>query len=78
MKYRYHWLFKLLALVLAAVSGAAALIGCSGLILDDLGYYERSRRSQLFNNIFQKYYTIFLFNTSFSSSKATGRQPLLI
>ena len=51
MRYRYHWLFKLLALVLAAVSGAAALIGCSGLILDDLGYYERSRRSQLFNQV---------------------------
>ncbi|MBP3660858.1 MAG: HAMP domain-containing histidine kinase [Oscillospiraceae bacterium] len=51
MKYRYHWLFKLLALVLAAVSGAAALLGCSGLVLDDLGYYERSRRSQLFNQV---------------------------
>ena len=45
MKYRYHWIFKLLALALAAVSGAVLLLGCAGLILDDLGYYERSRRN---------------------------------
>ena len=47
MKYRYHWLFKLLALVLAAVSGAVLLLGCAGLILDDMGFYESRRRGQL-------------------------------
>ena len=47
MKYRYHWLFKLLALVLAAVSGGVLVLGCAGLILQDLGYYESRRRGQL-------------------------------
>ncbi len=51
MRYRYHWTFKLLALILAVISGAAIVLGCSGLILDDLGYYERRRQSQLYNNV---------------------------
>ena len=51
MRYRYHWLFKLLALVLAAVSGAVLLVSSMGLILGELGYYERSRRSQLFREV---------------------------
>ena len=51
MKYRYHWTFKLLALVLAAVSGAVLILGCAGLILEDLGYYERSRRSQQYQTV---------------------------
>ena len=51
MRYRYHWLFKLLALVLAAVSGAALILGCSGLLLDDMGYYENSRSGQSFNKV---------------------------
>ena len=46
MKYRYHWSFKLLALVLAVVSGAVLMLGCCGLILDDLGWYETRRRGQ--------------------------------
>ena len=53
MKYRYHWLFKLLALVLAAVAGASLILGCAGLILDDLGYYERSRWGQTDNEVWQ-------------------------
>ena len=51
MKYRYHWIFKLLALVLAAVSGAVLMLGFAGLVLDDLGYYERSRRSQQYRDV---------------------------
>ena len=50
MRYRYHWLFKLLALVLAAVSGAVLILGCAGLLLDDLGYYADRRQNQLYNN----------------------------
>ena len=46
MKYRYHWSFKLLALVLAVVSGAVLMLGCCGLILDDLGWYETRRQGQ--------------------------------
>ncbi len=51
MRYRYHWTFKLLALVLAAVSCAVLWLGCGGLILDDLGYYERRRQSQRYSNV---------------------------
>ena len=51
MKYRYHWSFKLLALVLAAVSGAVLLVSSMGLILGELGYYERSRQSQLLREV---------------------------
>ena len=51
MKYRYHWLIKLLALVLSAVSGAVVCLGSAGLILDDLRYYERSRRSQQYRDV---------------------------
>ena len=51
MKYRYHWSFKLLALVLAAVSGAVLLVSSMGLILGELGYYERSQQSQLLREV---------------------------
>ena len=51
MKYRYHWSFKLLALVLAAVSGAVLLVSSMGLILGELGYYERARQSQLLREV---------------------------
>ena len=51
MKYRYHWSFKLLALVLAVISGAALILGCAGLILDDLGCYERSRLEQQYREL---------------------------
>ena len=51
MKYRYHWLFKLLALVLAMVSGAALVLGATGLILDQMGYYELVRHTAQFDNI---------------------------
>ena len=53
MKYRYHWLFKLTALVLAAVSGAALLLGACGLVMDDLGYYEQCRRGQISEEIWR-------------------------
>ena len=46
MKYRYHWLFKLTALVLAMASGAVLMLGCAGLVLGDLGWYESCRRNQ--------------------------------
>ena len=51
MRYRYHWLFKLLALLLALVSGAALMLGCAGLVLDDLGYYADHRSGQLINQV---------------------------
>ena len=53
MKYRYHWLFKLLALVLAMVSGAALVLGCAGLVLDDLGWYESRRQDQTYSQVWQ-------------------------
>ena len=46
MKYRYHWLCKLSALVLAFISGAALVLGAAGLALDDLGWYESIRWNQ--------------------------------
>ena len=52
MKYRYHWLFKLLALVLAAVSGGVLILGCAGLVLHDLGYYESCRQGQMHSNVY--------------------------
>ncbi len=51
MRYRYHWTFKLLALILAVISGAVLLVSCSGLILGELGYYERSRQNQLYSSV---------------------------
>ena len=51
MKYRYHWLFKLLALVLAVISGAVLALGGVGLVLGDLGYYENARRSQFYTEV---------------------------
>ena len=51
MKYRYHWLFKLLALVLAVLSGAVLVLGGVGLVLGDLGYYENARRSQFYTEV---------------------------
>ncbi len=51
MRYRYHWFFKLLALILAIAAGATIMLGCAGLILDDLGYYQRNRESQLYRNV---------------------------
>ena len=34
MKYQNHWLFKLLALVLAIVSGVVLVLGASGLEME--------------------------------------------
>ena len=51
MKYRYHWLFKLLALVLAAISGAVLVLGAVGLVMGDLGYYDNVRRGQLYTDV---------------------------
>ena len=48
MKYRYHWSFKLLALLLAVVSGAALILGAVGLVLGELGYYEQSHNGYLY------------------------------
>ena len=51
MRYRYHWTFKLLALILAVVSGAMIILGCAGLALSDWDWYERERQGQLYSNV---------------------------
>ena len=51
MRYRYHWLFKLLALVLAVISGAVLVLGAVGLVMGDLGYYDNARQSQLYTDV---------------------------
>ena len=51
MKYRYHWLFKLTALVLAMVSCAALVLGGIGLVTEELDYYENVRRGQLHREV---------------------------
>ena len=49
MRYRYHWSFKLLALMLAVISGAVLVVGAAGLVLGQTGYYESNRQSLLYN-----------------------------
>lgn len=51
MKYRYHWLFKLTAMALAVVSGAALMLGAAGLLMADSGLYEGERRGQFYSRI---------------------------
>ena len=51
MKYHNHWLFKLLALVLAVVSGAALVLGAAGLLMEHTDFYEDVRLGQLYNNV---------------------------
>ena len=51
MKARYHWLFKLTALVLAFVSGAVLMLGGAGLVLAETGIYEEARRGNLYGRI---------------------------
>ena len=51
MKYRYHWLFKLLALVLAVVSGVVLVLGASGLVMEHTDFYEDVRLGQIYNNV---------------------------
>jgi len=77
MRYRYHWSFKLLALVLAAVSGAVLLLGAAGLVLDDLDYYEENRRSQLYQDAYS--YTDRASRAVFDrfAWKGTGIEPKL-
>ena len=53
MSYRYHWVFKLLALVLAVISGAVMILGAAGLVLDDLGFYENVRQGQLHREVWE-------------------------
>ena len=45
MKYRYHWSFKLLALLLAVVSGAVLVVGAAGMAVRELGLYEQTKDS---------------------------------
>ena len=45
MKYRYHWSFKLLALLLAFVSGAVLVVGAAGMAVRELGLYEQTKDS---------------------------------
>ena len=77
MRYRYHWTFKLLALLLAVVSGAVLLVSSCGLILGELGYYERSRRSQLYRHVdgFCGYAATAVFDNF--AWKDTGIEPKL-
>ena len=49
MRYRFHWSFKLLALILAVVSGAVLVVGAAGLVLEQTDYYENNRQSLLYN-----------------------------
>ena len=51
MKYQNHWLFKLLALVLAIVSGVVLVLGASGLVMEHTSFYEDVRLGQLYNNV---------------------------
>ena len=51
MKYQNHWLFKLLALVLAIVSGAVLVLGAAGLVMEHTDFYEDVRLGQLYNNV---------------------------
>ena len=57
MKYRYHWSFKLLALLLAAISGAALILGAAGLAVRELGLYEQTKNSRYYNEA-ENYCTI--------------------
>ena len=49
MKYRYHWLFKLLALMMAFVSGAVLVLGAAGLLMAETSFYEDSRRGAMYS-----------------------------
>ena len=49
MKYRYHWSFKLLALVLAVVSGAVLVVGAAGMAVRELGLYEQTKDSRYYS-----------------------------
>ena len=51
MKYQNHWLFKLLALVLAIVSGAVLVLGAAGLVMEHTDFYEDVRLGQLYSNV---------------------------
>ena len=49
MKYRYHWSFKLLALLLAIVSGAVLVVGAAGMAVRELGLYEQTKDSRYYS-----------------------------
>ena len=51
MKYHNHWMFKLLALVLAFVSGAVLILGAAGLVMEHTDFYEDVRLGQLYSNV---------------------------
>ena len=51
MKYRYHWLFKLLALAMAFLSGAVLILGAAGLLIEHTSFYEDVRLGQMYNNV---------------------------
>ena len=51
MKYHNHWLFKLLALLMAFLSGAALVLGAAGLVMEHTDFYEDVRLGQLYNNV---------------------------
>ena len=51
MKYRYHWLFKLTAFLMAVISGAMLVLGGVGLLLEEGGYYYDARRGYLYQQL---------------------------
>ena len=50
MKYRYHWSFKLLAFVLAVLSGAVLAVGSACLILNETERYKQVQENVLHTN----------------------------
>ena len=51
MKYHNHWMFKLLALLLAFLSGAVLILGAAGLVLTRTSWYADVQRGRLYNNV---------------------------
>ena len=46
MKYRYHWSFKLLALLLAVLSGAVLAVGTVCMVVRESEMYRWSQESR--------------------------------
>ena len=77
MKYRYHWMFKLMALVLAIVSGAVLVLGAAGMVLGPGGYYADRRQGQLYQNVEHYCYRAAGAAIDRFAWKDTGIEPML-
>ena len=51
MKYRYHWSFKLLALLLAVLSGAVLAVGTVCMVVRETEMYRWSQESMIYSNL---------------------------